>query len=99
MSVEQFLAWEQQQEQRYEFDGFRPVAMASGTERHAAIQRNLLFSVILQQTHAAAIVFTRKGEDWVTELVSGAAAALRMPESGITIPLPELYVEVELAAS
>jgi Uma2 family endonuclease len=42
MTLEQFLAWEERQELRYEFDGVQPVAMAGGTEAHAAIQVNLL---------------------------------------------------------
>ena len=42
MSLEQFLAWEERQELRYEFDGVRPEAMTGGTAAHAAIQRNLL---------------------------------------------------------
>ncbi len=45
MTLEQFLAWEERQERRYEFDGFWPVAMAGGTAAHAAIQRNLLIAL------------------------------------------------------
>ena len=41
MTREQFLAWEERQEQRYEFDGFQPVAMTGGTAAHAVIQHNL----------------------------------------------------------
>ncbi len=41
MTVAEFLGWEERQELRWEFDGFEPVAMAGGTERSAAIQRNL----------------------------------------------------------
>jgi hypothetical protein len=40
-TTEQFLAWEERQELRFEFDGVRPVAMAGGTAAHSAIQRNL----------------------------------------------------------
>ncbi len=177
MTLEQFLAWEERQEARYEFDGTLPWAMAGGTAAHAAIQVNLITAlrnhlrgrpcrpfgselkvavagrvrypdafvvctpvpprekvvgdptvvfeilsdgsanddlvvknreyrdtasvrryVVLQQTHAGAVVFARKGEDWVTELVSGAAAVLRMPEIGIDIALPELYADVDLEA-
>ena len=176
MTTEQFLAWEDRQELRYEFDGFRPIAMTGGTAAHAAILRNILFSltgrlrgtpcqpygselkievagrirypdafvvcipvpprskvvtepvvvfevlsdssvnedlvvknaeyratpsiqryVILQQTDAGAIVFARKGEDWISEPISGAEAAIRMPEIGIEIPLAELYIGVELS--
>lgn len=45
MSLVEFLAWEERQELRHEFDGFQPVAMTGGTAAHAAIQRNLLFSL------------------------------------------------------
>ena len=37
MTVEQFLAWEEQQELRHEFDGFEAVAMTGGTHAHEAI--------------------------------------------------------------
>jgi Uma2 family endonuclease len=176
MTIEEFLAWEDRQELRYEFDGFQPVAMTGGTAAHAAILRNILFSltgrlrgqlcqpygselkikaagrirypdafvvctpvppsstvvtdpvivfevisnsslhedlviknaeyratrsiqryVVLQQTDAGAIVFARKGEDWISEPISGADALIRMPEIGIEIPLTELYIGIDLA--
>ena len=31
MTVEQFLKWEERQEQRHKFDGHQPVAVAGGT--------------------------------------------------------------------
>ena len=174
MTLEQFLAWEERQPLRHEFDGVQPVAMTGGTAAHAAIQRNLLFSltgrlrgrpcqpfgselkllvagrvrypdafvvctpvppratvvtepvvvfevlsdstagndlvvknaeyratpsvqryVVLQQASAAAVVFARKGEDWVTDLLTGDDAVLRLPEVGIEIPLAEIYADVE----
>ena len=176
MTLPQFLAWEERQELRYEFDGVRPVAMAGGTAAHAAIQRNLIFCltgrlrgkacqsygselkievaghirypdafvvctrvppastvvadpvvvfevlsngtahedlvvknaeyratpsiqryVILQQTHAGAVVFIRKGADWLTEIV-GDQDILRLPDIGIEIPLAEIYADIELGA-
>jgi Uma2 family endonuclease len=45
MTREQFLAWEEKQPLRYEFDGFQPVAMTGGTAAHAGIQRNLAIAV------------------------------------------------------
>lgn len=178
MTLEQFLAWENRQELRWEFDGFQPVAMNGGTVEHSTIQSNLLAAlinhlrgkpcrahgshlkievagrirypdafvvctpvppgakvvaqpvavfeilspstanedlvvtnadyratpsieryVILQQQQAGAIMFTRKGEDWVTELVTGDGAVLRMPEIGVSIPLAELYPDVEFPAA
>jgi Uma2 family endonuclease len=177
MTVEQFLAWEDRQALRYEFDGLRPRAMTGGTAAHAAIQRNLIMAlgsglrdspcqpygselkirvaerirypdafvvctpvpprakvvsdpvvifevvsessvttdfvtknaeyratpsvrryVVLQQTKAAAAVFSRKDDDWVADLLAGDDAVLRMPEIGIEIALVEIYRRVDFEA-
>src|SRR5487761_2348230 len=45
MTIEEFLAWEEGQELRWEFDGFAPVAMTGGTAGHSAIQRNLTIAL------------------------------------------------------
>jgi Uma2 family endonuclease len=37
MTLEQFLAWEESQVLRYEFDGWQPVAMTGGTVAHELI--------------------------------------------------------------
>ncbi len=41
MTLEEFLAWDEGQEDRWEFDGFQPVAMVRGTVAHARLCRNL----------------------------------------------------------
>lgn len=41
MSMAEFLAWEERREERFEFDGFQPVAMTGGTWAHEAIGGNL----------------------------------------------------------
>ena len=41
MTLAEFLAWEERQERKWEFDGFAPVAMVGVTLEHAGIQRNL----------------------------------------------------------
>jgi Uma2 family endonuclease len=51
--------------------------------------------VILEQDKQAATVFNRDGGDWTAHLIMGDAE-LEMPEIGISIPLAELYVDVEL---
>ena len=51
---------------------------------------------VVQQTHAGAIVFGRKGTDWVTEIVSGDGATVNLVEIGISLPLAELQVGVSL---
>jgi Uma2 family endonuclease len=45
MTLAEFLAWEERQPLRYEFDGVGPVATTGGTLGHSAIQRNLAFSL------------------------------------------------------
>jgi len=41
MTLAEFLAWEDRQEVKHEFDGMRVIAMSGGSAAHAAIQRNL----------------------------------------------------------
>ena len=45
MTLAEFLAWEERQPLRYEFDGLRPVAMTGGTRAHATIQANLAIAI------------------------------------------------------
>ena len=45
MSLTEFLAWEERQEGKYEFDGFEPVAMDGVTVAHSVIQGNILIAL------------------------------------------------------
>ena len=45
MTLAEFLAWEQRQPLRYDFDGVRPVAMTGGAHAHAIIQANLAIAI------------------------------------------------------
>ena len=45
MTRDQFLDWAAAQEERYEFDGFQPVAMVGGSRNHSRICGNLLTSL------------------------------------------------------
>jgi len=175
MGVEAFLAWEEQQPTRYEFDGIQSVAMTGGTAGHSRVQRNLISAltsrlrggscepfgselkilvagsvrypdafvvcspvadkavfvtdpvvvfeiispstsgvdriiknqeyrdtpsiqryVILEQDRQAATVFSRDDSDWTGHLIAGPSD-LAMPEIGISIPLAEFYIGIELA--
>jgi Uma2 family endonuclease len=175
MTLEQFLAWEERQELRYEFDGIQPVAMNGVSSEHVLIESNLdaalrdrlkgkpcrvfgsglkievagrirypdvfvvctpvprgtyiirdpvvVFEilspstahidlvlksaeyratpsiklyVILEQNHAGAQLFRRRGEDWLAETIKDDDI-LPMPEIGIEIPLAEIYADVALA--
>ncbi len=173
MTLAEFLAWEERQELRYEFDGLAPVAMTGGTVAHDRITFNLhkaldarlagkpcrpygpnvkivtdgrarypdafvvcqpvsptativdnpvvVFEVIsdgsastdlidknreyratpsiqryviLQQTRVAAVVFARRGHDWLSEIVAGPDALLKLPEIDIELPLAEVYAAI-----
>jgi len=175
MTLAEFLAWEERQDPRYEFDGFEPVAMTGGTLAHDQITFDLRKSldarltgnpcrpfgpnvkivadgrirypdalvvcrpvslaatiaedpvivfevlsegtsqtdlidknreyratpsiqryVILQQTHKAAIVFARRVDGCLSEIVSGDDSILDLPESGVAVPLAEIYVNAGL---
>jgi Uma2 family endonuclease len=45
MTLQEFLAWEDRQELRYEFDGFAPKAMNGGTWAHSTIQSNVVLAL------------------------------------------------------
>jgi Uma2 family endonuclease len=45
MSRAQFFDWAAAREERYEFDGFQPVAMTGGTTRHNIIAQNVIFGL------------------------------------------------------
>jgi Uma2 family endonuclease len=52
--------------------------------------------VVLQQTHRAAIVFVRRQDGWLSEIVWGDDARLDSPEIGIAVPLHEVYANAGL---
>jgi Uma2 family endonuclease len=52
MSLPEFLAWEERQDVRFEFDGFQPVAMTGGTVAHEAIG-NALRGLLRQRLNAS----------------------------------------------
>ena len=52
--------------------------------------------VILQQTHRAAIIFLRREQNWLSEIVAGDNATLPLPEIGIEVPLDEIYANAGL---
>ncbi len=43
---------------------------------------------------AAALALARKGDDWVSDVLAGDDAILRMPEINLNIPLSEIHLGV-----
>ena len=58
---------------------------------------SILRYVVLQQTHKAAIVFARRQDGWLSEIVSGDKASLDLSEIGIAVPLREVYANAGLS--
>lgn len=75
-TLAEFLAWEERQELKYEFDGFQPVAMTGGTRAHDLIANNLrgVLADRLRGTRCRAF-----GPDVKVE----AAGHIRYPDAGI----------------
>jgi Uma2 family endonuclease len=48
MTRDEFFDWAEAQDERYEFDGFQPVAMTGGSGNHARIGHNLAFELGLR---------------------------------------------------
>jgi Uma2 family endonuclease len=80
--------------------------LSPGTASSDMIQKNAEYKatqsiqryVVLEQTSAAGLAFMRKGDDWVTEVLTGPDAVLHLPEVGIEFPLAELYRDIDFAA-
>jgi len=53
--------------------------------------------VVLQQTRKAAIIFVRREDGWLSEIVSGDDAKLDLPDIGIAVPFREVYTNLGLA--
>ena len=45
MTQDEFFAWAETQDERYEFDGFQPLAMTGGSVNHAQIKENISFEI------------------------------------------------------
>ena len=45
MTQEEFFPWAQARDERYEFDGFQPVAMTGGSANHNRLVRNIAFEL------------------------------------------------------
>ena len=54
--------------------------------------------VMVEQGRMGATVFSRDGDRWHGLILIGDAV-LAMPEIGVEIPLPELYVGIELPSA
>jgi Uma2 family endonuclease len=73
-SLEAHLEWEERQEDRWEFDGFAPVAMTLGMLEHSAIQLNPYRALGNRLSGSPCRVFT-------SDLKIRAAGSIRYPDA------------------
>ena len=97
MTLDEFLAWEERQELRYEFDGFQPVAMTGGTFAHDAVSINLAVVVggvrpVLTAVREESAPVELRGLDEVQQRVVIVLGLARVtdnevaPERGVRLP-------------
>jgi Uma2 family endonuclease len=87
MTMAEFLIWEHQQELRWEFDGFEPVAMTGGSLEYSAIERNLMASLAIR-------LRGKSCQPYTGNLKIGVAGAMRYPDAFVvcTPQPPGTYV-------
>ena len=88
MTLDEFLAWEEKQEPRWEFDGFAPMAMTGGTAAHSAIQLNLYLAVGARLRGRPCRMFT-------ADLKVQVAGSIRYPDGFVVcspVPGPTLVI-------
>ena len=76
MTKEEFLAWEEHQELRHEFDGFGITAIVGATQAHELIVANIVFSLTLRLRGGPCRVF---GSGMKIE----AAESIRYPDATV----------------
>jgi Uma2 family endonuclease len=89
MTTEEFLAWEEQQELRWEFDGFAPVAMTGGTAGHSAMRRNLSIALGVRLRGKPCQAYT-------ADLKVRVAGSIRHPDAFVVCtPVPRTATVVD----
>ena len=82
MTLAAFLDWESGQALKYEFDGFRPIAMTGGTAEHSRIQINLAIALGTRLRGSRCQVFNN-------DLKVSVAGSVRYPDAFVVCtPLP-----------
>ncbi len=96
MTVDEFLAWECQQELRYEFDGWQPVEMNGSTYAHSVIATNVWRFLVDNLPQGWRVVSrdlqVRMGSR--VRYPDVAATRARLQNQDRAIPDPVLLVEV-----
>lgn len=97
MTIAEFLAWEERQGLRYEFDGIRPVPMAEVTLGHAQIQANLIGLLRSRMRRGAGQVFGSSLKIEVADCIrypDAFVVCTRWPGDATVIHDPALVFEI-----
>ena len=99
MTREEFFQWAEAQEERYEFDGERPVAMPGGTNAHGLVVANIVAELGTRLRGKSCQVFPAEGGG-----VATVGQTVRYPDATVTcspvqgrdrlIPSPVVVFEV-----
>ena len=95
MSLEEFLAWERAQPERYEYGGGVITMMTGGSLDHSTIAPNLY--AIIEQDERLIDLYTRTGDRWIDEIVEGDVV-LKLSSIGVEIGLDTVYEDIDLDA-
>ena len=94
---DEFLAWEQRQEEKYEFDGQAPLPMNGGTREHALLEGNVYYELrrLLEGSDYRAYGATLKIGIGSSYRYPDVAVSRTEPERGtLLIPEPVVLFEV-----
>jgi Uma2 family endonuclease len=97
-TVERFLTWAARQEERFEFDGKQPVAMAGGSGRHNRISQNIYAALRARLRGSRCSYFgpdlgVRTGGDKV-RFPDALVTCTKFPETERLAPDPVVVFEV-----
>lgn len=102
MAPDEFLAWEADQELKWEFDDFQPVAMTGGTRAHAVVQANLV-TALTNRLHGKPC--RAYGSDLKIQTGPGyrypdaSVSCTPFPDSEMVVAEPVVIFEVLLAST
>ena len=92
MAVEEFLAWDEGQEGRWEFDGFAPVAMTGRTRAHSLIATNIIRAMGNRLQGTSGFIYNGTSKNRVAGSIrySDAFVTGRMSENEATVVVFEV---------
>src|SRR5208283_2863474 len=93
MTLQDFLAWEEPYEARWELVEGQPMAMAPTTRTHAAIQAELGRLIANVRTETIGVELLRRGDDgnWPAAAEMIEAGDLAFRSIGVQFPLEAVY--------